>query len=103
LGITESESLWIRPLDGLSKPERDSLLDDATEELGGIDVLINNAGYCLRSVVKQVNETERLQQIDTNFRAPMALTRGVLRDMRKKRAGHVIMMSSLCETRRKKT
>lgn len=94
-GIVESESLWIRPLDVLSKLQRDSVIDEAVNRLDGVDVLINNAGYCLRSVVEQVNETERLRQIDTNFRAPMALIRGVLPYMRKKRSGHIINLSSV--------
>jgi short-subunit dehydrogenase len=94
-GVFESDSLWIRPLDVLVKSERDAVLAETNEKLGGIDVLINNAGYCLRSVVEQVNETERLRQIDTNFRAPMALIRGVLPYMRKKRSGHIINLSSV--------
>lgn len=93
--VFEDEHLWIRPLDVLSKSERDSVIAEATSKLGGIDVLVNNAGYCLRSVVEQVNETERLKQIDTNFRAPMALIRGVLPHMRKKRSGHIINLSSV--------
>lgn len=94
-GLIESEKLWIRPLNVLSKNERDAVIREATEKLGGIDVLVNNAGYCLRGVVEQVNETERLKQIDTNFRAPMALIRGVLPYMRRKRSGHIINISSV--------
>ena len=95
LGLFENENLWIRPLNVLSKIERDKVVAEANEKLGGIDVLVNNAGYCLRGVVEQVNETERLKQIDTNFRAPMALIRGVLPYMRKKRYGHIINISSV--------
>lgn len=95
LGIFESQHFWIRPLNVLCKTERDAVIQEANEKLGGIDVLVNNAGYCLRGVVEQVNETERLKQIDTNFRAPMALVRGVLPNMRKKRSGHIINISSV--------
>ncbi len=94
-GVVECENLWIRQLNVLSKFERDKIIQEATEKLGGVDVLVNNAGYCLRGVVEQVNETERLKQIDTNFRAPMALIRGVLPQMRKKRSGHIINISSV--------
>lgn len=94
-GITEGKDLWIRPLNVLLKAERDSVIEEANKNLGGIDVLINNAGYCLRGVVEQVNETERLRQIDTNFRAPMALIRGVLPHMRKRRSGYIINISSV--------
>lgn len=94
-GLVEGENLWIRPLNVLLKHERDAVIQEAHEKLDGIDVLVNNAGYCLRGVVEQVNETERLKQIDTNFRAPMALIRGVLPHMRKRRSGHIINISSV--------
>lgn len=94
-GVKEGENLWIRPLNVLNKVERDAVLAEAHRKFGGVDVLVNNAGYCLRGVVEQVNETERLKQIDTNFRAPMALIRGVLPHMRKKRGGHIINISSV--------
>lgn len=94
-GIVEGENLWIRPLNVLLKDERDAVIEEAHQKLEGIDVLVNNAGYCLRGVVEQVNETERLKQIDTNFRAPMALIRGVLPGMRRRRSGHIINISSV--------
>jgi short-subunit dehydrogenase len=94
-GVVENENLLIRPLDVLCKTQRDAILEESEEKWGGIDVLVNNAGYCLRGVVEQVNETERLKQISTNFRAPMALIRGVLPSMRRKKSGHIINVSSV--------
>lgn len=95
VGLSDGDNLVVRPLNVLVKAERDAVLQEAEAKWGGIDVLINNAGYCLRGVVEQVNETERLKQIDTNFRAPMALIRGVLPSMRKKKYGHIINVSSV--------
>lgn len=93
--IFESENLWIRPMDVLVKAERDHLIEDLEVKLGGVDILINNAGYMLRAVVEHVGDIERFKQMETNFRAPMALIRGVLPGMRKKREGRIINISSV--------
>ena len=77
-GIVASDNLWLRAMDVLVKHDRDSVLREADQALGGVDILINNAGYMLRAVVEHVGEMERFKQMDTNFRAPMALIRGVL-------------------------
>ncbi len=94
-GLAESEHLWLRPLDVLVKTERDTLFKEAEDKLDGIDILINNAGYMLRAVVEHVGEIERFKQMDTNFRAPMALIRRALPTMRRKRSGKIINISSV--------
>lgn len=94
-GFSESDSLWFRPLDVLVKSERDALIEEIDDKLGGVDILINNAGYMLRAVVEHVGEVERFKQMDTNFRAPMALIRRVLPSMRKNRSGRIINISSV--------
>ncbi len=94
-GIVESESLWLRSLDVLKKSDRDALLDELNEKLGGVDILVNNAGYMLRAVVEHVGEGERFRQMDTNFRAPMALIKHVLPGMRNKHFGKIINVSSV--------
>lgn len=95
LDIFESDNLWLRPLDVLIKKDRDAVIKEANEKFGGVDILINNAGYLLRAVVEHVGEMERYKQIDTNFRAPIALIRAVLPGMRKKRDGKIINISSV--------
>ena len=94
-GIVESEDLWIRPLDVLKKIERDRVVREICGKHGAVDVLVNNAAYMLRAVVEHVDEEERLKQMDTNFRAPLALVRAVLPAMREKRSGHIINISSV--------
>ena len=94
-GIFESENVWIRPLDVLIKVQRDRLLEEAEINRGGVDILINNAAYCLRAVVEHVSDTERLKQMDTNFRAPISLIRKVLPSMRRKKFGKIINISSV--------
>jgi len=93
-GIEENERLWLRPLDIVKDSERRELIAEVNEKLGGVDILINNAGVSYRSVVEHVTEEERLAQMDINFRSPMELIRLVLPSMRKKRKGRIINVSS---------
>ena len=94
-GITESERVWIRPLDVTVASQREDRVKEINDLLEGVDILINNAGIACRAVVEHVTEPERLAQMDINFRSPMELARLVLPSMRAKRAGKIINVSSV--------
>jgi len=95
LGIKNSENIWIRELDVTDLDQRHKVVNEIRSKLDGIDILINNAGYSLRAVVEHVTEMDRLQQMRINFRSPMGLIRLVLPDMRRKRWGRIINVSSV--------
>ena len=42
-GIVENDKIWVRQLDVLLKEQRDQLIKEIDEKLGGVDILINNA------------------------------------------------------------
>jgi NAD(P)-dependent dehydrogenase (short-subunit alcohol dehydrogenase family) len=44
---------------------------------GPIDVLVNNAGYALRSAVEETDDDKMLQQFDTNVFGVVRLVRAV--------------------------
>jgi len=94
-GLVESDRVWLRALDVTDSVQRKRVTDEIRERLGGVDVLINNAGIAFRSVTEQIDEEENLMQLDTNFLGPMDLTRLVLPQMREKRCGRVINISSV--------
>lgn len=94
-GFEENDRVWLRPLDVTSGKERERLIAEIDETLGGVDVLVNNAGITYRSVVEHVTEEERLLQMGVNFRGPMELSRLVLPSMRRKRAGRILNVSSV--------
>ncbi|QQR91747.1 MAG: SDR family NAD(P)-dependent oxidoreductase [Myxococcales bacterium] len=94
-GIQQSERVWLRPLDILDNIQRRAIVREAESKLGGITVLVNNAGLAYRSVVEHVTEEERLAQLGVNFCAPMEMTRLVLPTMRDKRHGRIINVSSV--------
>lgn len=94
-GMEESDRLWFRPLEITSEEDRVRLIEEIDRELGGVDVLVNNAGITYRSVVEHVTEKERTHQMGVNFRGPMELTRLALPAMRARRSGRVINISSV--------
>lgn len=94
-GICQSDQIWIRALDVTDPDQRQAIVTEIESDLGGVDVLVNNAGIAFRSCVEHVTETERLHQMNINFRSPIELTRCVLPGMRKKRRGKIINVSSV--------
>lgn len=94
-GITESDRVWLRPLDVTDDGQRRAVVREAEQRWGGVDVLVNNAGVAYRSVGEHVNEAEWLAQVNVNFRAPLALTNLVLPGMRRRRHGRIVNISSV--------
>ncbi len=80
----------------LTKPENFSkVVDEIIAEYGRIDVLINNAGILRAGACEDLQESVIREVMETNFFAPMLLTRTVLPHMRAQKAGYIIILSSL--------
>ncbi len=67
----------------------------AKEYFGGIDVLINNAGYGLFGTVEEMTEKDVRDQMETNFFGLLWLSQAVLPIMREQGHGHIIQLSSV--------
>jgi NAD(P)-dependent dehydrogenase (short-subunit alcohol dehydrogenase family) len=67
----------------------------AVDTFGGLDVLVNNAGYGNVAPFEQTTPEAFKAQIDTNFYGVVNLARAVLPVMRGQRAGHIINISSV--------
>ncbi|HEY2032170.1 MAG TPA: oxidoreductase [Rhizomicrobium sp.] len=65
------------------------------ERTGGIDVLVNNAGYGLVSAVEEATAAEVRDQFEVNVFGQLAVLRAVLPFMRKRRAGHIVNVTSV--------
>jgi len=70
-------------------------ISKAKEHFGGIDVLINNAGYGLFGSIEETTEKEARDQVETNFFGLLWLSQAVLPVMREQGHGHIIQLSSV--------
>jgi short-subunit dehydrogenase len=70
-------------------------IKQAKENFGGIDVLINNAGYGLFGAIEETTEKEARDQMDTNVFGSLWLMQAVIPIMREQGHGHIINLSSM--------
>lgn len=80
----------------VTKPESiAAAVEAAKAKFGQIDVLVNNAGYCYRSSVEEADRKGVDKMYETNFFGPVALIQAVLPDMRQRRSGAIVNVSSI--------
>jgi NAD(P)-dependent dehydrogenase (short-subunit alcohol dehydrogenase family) len=82
-------------LDVGDKGAVDAAVKQAHQQLGRIDVAINNAGYGLFGAIEEVSEQEARAQIETNLFGALWVTQAVLPIMRAQHSGHIIQVSSV--------
>ncbi|MBT6178206.1 MAG: SDR family NAD(P)-dependent oxidoreductase [Deltaproteobacteria bacterium] len=86
------KSLVIKNLDVISQEDR-SMMASYIQE-GGIDCLVNNAGFALFGALEDYSEAQIRNQLEVNLTAPILLTRAFLPALRLKK-GRVINVSSM--------
>jgi NAD(P)-dependent dehydrogenase (short-subunit alcohol dehydrogenase family) len=65
------------------------------EAAGGLDALVNNAGYGLHGAIETTSLEDARKQFDTNFFGLVELTQMVLPGMRERCNGRIVNMSSM--------
>ncbi|WP_304619800.1 3-oxoacyl-ACP reductase FabG [Paracoccus sediminilitoris] len=83
-------------LANLGDPESVAALPKAAAEaMGGIDVLVNNAGITRDNLFMRMSDDEWSQVMDVNLTSVFKLSRAVLRGMMKARWGRIVNITSV--------
>ncbi|MDM7931189.1 3-oxoacyl-[acyl-carrier-protein] reductase [Tabrizicola sp.] len=80
----------------LSNPDEvEALVKRAVEAMGGLDVLVNNAGITKDGLAMRMSDEDWQSVIDVNLTATFRLCRAAIRGMMKARWGRIINISSV--------
>jgi NAD(P)-dependent dehydrogenase (short-subunit alcohol dehydrogenase family) len=71
------------------------VVSEIEAEIGGIDVLVNNAGYGMEGIIEESSMEDLRRQFDVNVFGAVAVLKAVLPFMRARRSGHVINITSM--------
>lgn len=91
----DGESLLSAELDVTDARRAKAAVEAAVSRFGGIDVLVNNAGYGLLGFFEEITPSDAQAQFATNFFGALNVTRAVLPEMRSARKGRIFNVSSL--------
>lgn len=73
----------------------EELIKQAEEKLGGIDILVCNAGVTRDNLALRMKDEEWQQVIDINLTASFRMTRAAIKGMMKRRFGRIIYVTSV--------
>jgi NAD(P)-dependent dehydrogenase (short-subunit alcohol dehydrogenase family) len=82
-------------LDVTDRAQVTQAVTHAEEKFGGIDVLVNNAGYGYRAAVEEGDDPDIRQLFETQFFGAVAMIKAVLPGMRARRSGAIVNISTI--------
>ena len=90
-----SERVRTVALDVTNEAQAKAAFEGAITSFGGLDVLVNNAGYGYVCPVEDTSLADFRAQIETNLFGVIIMTKAVLPYFRERRAGHIIQVTSI--------
>ena len=83
------------PLDVTDRVQIAATVEAAKVRFGQVDVLVNNAGYGYLAAIEEGEEADVRALFETDLFGPIAVIKAVLPDMRSRRSGHIVNISSI--------
>ena len=93
--VRDPERVLPLSLDVDKSGDAERALDAAVKRFGGIDVVINNAGFGIVGAVEETPDNELRALMETNFFGAVAVIRAALPILRSQRQGAIVNISSI--------
>ena len=94
LKVKHGGRLWVAQLDVTDVIAVRRVVDQAFEDLGRIDVIVNNAAYGLVGAAEELTDGQIRQQIETNLIGSIQVIRAALPHLRAQGGGRILQVSS---------
>ena len=93
--LNQLKNVLVIKLDVLDLDTIQNAINDGIQEYGGIDVLLNNAGYGAYGPLESFSRDKILRQFNTNVIGLLDVTKAVLPHFRQNKKGIIINISSI--------
>ena len=92
---TYGDNLLPIELDVTDRDADFAAVKQAHDHFGGLDVVVNNAGFGHFGFIEEITEAEARAQLETNVFGALWITQAALPYLREQRSGHIIQVSSI--------
>ena len=92
---SEFKNIMIKPFKLDNHSEIEKFIDECHSELGGLDVLVNNAGITLDNISIRLTEENWKKVIDINLTSTFLMCKNAIKKMLKNKQGKIINITSI--------
>lgn len=89
------DNVLVTALDVTDEKSIAAAIATGLDRFGGIDVLVNNAGYGYRAAVEEADDADIRRLFDTNFFGAVDMIKAVVPGMRANKSGTILNISSI--------